>query len=455
MLYLQLSKYINKIEKPVIILILLYSGGAWLFRPPYFITTHGGELTSEYGIGKFSSLINLAIYAITFLLVAVKWKHFLYTLTKEKLLLFAMCLVVCSVLWSVSPESTMAYNKGLLRVTALGIYLALRYSLKEQLNILAWTFGIAAVTSLIYCLIFPNLGIQPDRYGETAGWRGIFFHKNHFGRQMAFSSSIFLLLALKQVEDRMLHWMLCAVSFSLLILSNSKTALLCFILAAFLFPIAALFKHSIKIILFVFPLVMIFLTGLIVTILLRVGVVLNAMNKDTTLTGRIPVWNFLLEKLSEKPLLGYGHNAFWKTLSNDTGYLYSFNWKVGHAHNGFLEVALSVGIIGLLLFLLSFTIAYIRAISLIRFANTAENFWPLQFLTITLITNLAVGSTFFDPSSYWMIYIAIIFSLALKQDRLRRIVSTESTENIGNIYVNSVSVKYDTRSENSNTYYLL
>ena len=407
----QFLKHFNKLEKIITILILLYSGGAWLFRPPYFETI-------EYGIGSMATPINLGIYAVTALFIILRWKHFIYALTKEKLLIITILLALFSVVWSVSPESTMNLNKGLVRVTAFGIYIAIRYSLKEQINILAWTFGLAAVASLLYSLIFPNLGIQPDRFGGTEGWRGVFFHKNELGRQMSFGTIIFLLLALKKSKHDWLLWTLFGLSFSLLLLSNSKTALLCFFVSViwmFIFPFLRKFSSSM---LFILSLTIFMLSCFVTNIVINLKFFLNALGKDMTFTGRVPAWTFLLEKLAEKPWLGYGHDAFWEYIQNDPEYKYSFHWVFSHAHNGFLDVALSIGIIGVLLFALSFLITYFKAIVFARYANTVENSWPLLFFTIIFSTNLFVESTFLDAQAYWMLYVATVFSMSIEFDCL-------------------------------------
>lgn len=408
-------QYFFQLEKIIIILILLYAGGAWLFRPSYLATT---EATNT---GQIHTLINLGTYAVTFLLITLRWKHFVYALTKEKLLLLTIFITLCSVLWSVNLESTLDTNKGLIRATALGIYIATRYSLKEQLHLAAWTFGIAAVSSLLYCLVFPELGIQFASPEETAGWRGIFYHKNHFGRQMSYASAIFLILSSKPSQYRWLMWTMLGISAALLLLSNSKTALLCFLVSLALLPTVTILRQSIRKLLIILPYILLSLIGLTLSLWFNLESILAAVGKDMTFTGRVPIWIFLSEKIAERPWFGYGHSAFWDAVSNDTGYLYSFNWTIGHAHNGFMEVALSIGIIGLTLFLLSFLFAYYKAIALIRLENSPENIWVLQLLTIILVTNLTVGTSFLETSSYWILFVSTLFSLSLKFDSLKKL----------------------------------
>lgn len=403
--------YFAKLEKIVIVLILLHAGGVRFFRPAYLSTTEGTVT---------STATNIAIYAVTFLLITLRWKHFVYALTKEKLLLLVVAITLCSVLWSVNLESTLDTNKGLIRATALGVYIAIRYSLKEQFNVAAWTFGSAAVISLLYCLIYPDLGIQFASLEETTGWRGVFFHKNHFGRQMSYASAIFMIFSGQKSNYRWLWWTLLGISSSLLLLSNSKTVLLCFLVSIALLPIITIFRQSITRLLIIMPYILLFVIGLTASLWLNLESILATLGKDMTFTGRVPMWIFLSEKLAERPWFGYGHSAFWDAIKNDTGYLYSFNWDFGDAHNGFIEVALSIGIIGLTLFLLSFLFACQKAIALIRLDNSAENIWCLQFLIITLITNLTITTSFLETSSYWILFVSILFSLSLTFDSLQK-----------------------------------
>ena len=407
-------KHFNKFEKIILILILLYSGGAWLFRPPISVAAE----TGEFGIGPISRLINLGIYAITALLIIIRWKRFLYALTKKKLLMLTLIIVLGSVLWSVSPEHTISDNKGITRVTVLGIYIATRYPLKELMNILAWTFGLAATFSFLYCIIFPDLGIQVARFGETSGWRGMYFHKNSYGRQMSFASILFLTLALKKRQYSWLLWALFGISLSQLLLSNSKTALLCFIITNTWMVIFPILRQRKKIVFFMMPLIISILGASLISIITNLEfIIVDLLGKSMTFTGRLPVWVFLLEKIGEKPLIGYGQSAFWPMISKDSEFVNSFAWA-GHAHNGFIELALSIGIIGFASFSLSFIIDYSRAITFSTLADTAENVWPLQFFTIIIVTNVAVNSTFFQPHLSWMLYVIVSYSMSLEFDRL-------------------------------------
>jgi exopolysaccharide production protein ExoQ len=74
-----------------------------------------------------------------------------------------------------------------------------------------------------------------------------------------------------------------------------------------------------------------------------------AVGRNATLTGRTEIWASLLPDVSHSPIFGYGFNSFWtfdRIVRHD----------IGEAHNGYLEVWLGLGLVGVLIttmFLLS------------------------------------------------------------------------------------------------------
>ena len=63
-----------------------------------------------------------------------------------------------------------------------------------------------------------------------------------------------------------------------------------------------------------------------------------------TLTGRVEIWQFVWQKINERPLLGWGYNASKVILPQYNGF--QDNLMIDTAHNMLLQSLLSVGIIG-------------------------------------------------------------------------------------------------------------
>ena len=70
------------------------------------------------------------------------------------------------------------------------------------------------------------------------------------------------------------------------------------------------------------------------------AVVSSALGRDATLTGRTDTWAELLPVVKDSPLLGSGFGSFWTTDRRDY-------YEMSHGHNGYLDVLLELGFVGL------------------------------------------------------------------------------------------------------------
>lgn len=69
----------------------------------------------------------------------------------------------------------------------------------------------------------------------------------------------------------------------------------------------------------------------------------STLGRDDTLTGRTEVWADLLPVAMQRPILGHGFGGFWAPLTRKMH-------DIGEAHNGYLEIMLELGFVGILLF---------------------------------------------------------------------------------------------------------
>ncbi|TWT95839.1 O-Antigen ligase [Botrimarina colliarenosi] len=80
-----------------------------------------------------------------------------------------------------------------------------------------------------------------------------------------------------------------------------------------------------------------------------------------SLTGRVPLWEELLEYSRKKPLLGYGYEGFW-TQDRIAAIMKSQKWSLQNAHNSYFEIVLQLGFVGLF-FAVWFLLASAAALS--------------------------------------------------------------------------------------------
>jgi O-antigen ligase len=145
---------------------------------------------------------------------------------------------------------------------------------------------------------------------------------------------------------------------------------------------------------------------------------LSGLGKDPTLTGRTVIWSILFTKLQQRPLLGFGRGAFWlPQLPNgaEVGQALGYGYVVPHAHNGLIDIALDVGYIGLLLFLIIYFTAFFRALKRAYASKNPEDIWCLGFLIFLAMNNVTESFLLRLANIYWVFFVIIV--LSLKQTR--------------------------------------
>ncbi len=91
---------------------------------------------------------------------------------------------------------------------------------------------------------------------------------------------------------------------------------------------------------------------------------LTTMGKDATLTGRTAVWDLVLS-LTKNPMIGTGFESFW--LGPRLDKIWSvYWWHPNEAHNGYIEVFLNLGWIGVSLLAVLIVTGYRTAVGALR-----------------------------------------------------------------------------------------
>lgn len=369
------------------------------------------------------------IYLINLFLIILRWRRFIYIVKKNKIFLLITGLAVVSALWSADSILTLRSSMTLLFTNIFAIYLTMRYSFKEQLQLLAWALGIAALLSLLFVIVPPYYGIEINET-HAGAWRGIYHQKNALGRYMSLSAVVFLLLAFSSSRYVWLLWVGFGISSSLLMFSTAKSALVTFLTILVLLPIckALRWHYGLRI---PFLIALVLISGVVVTFVFTdVGTVLGILGKDTTLTGRTQLWYLLLNMGTQHPWLGYGYNGFWLGWDGPSALIWSsLLWQPRHAHNGFIQLWLDLGLIGVLLFSLSFIQASLKAVAWVRSTKTLEGFWPLIFLAWMSLSNVSDSMLLASNNILWMLYVATSLSMVVQSERERKTSYISTTLN--------------------------
>lgn len=406
------NRYSETLAKGFTVFVLLFSSTGLLIPLVY----QGSSTEVDINQGDaLTQLLWLGVYGVVSLLLLLRWRMFLFAVTRNKLIVVLVGLALVSVLWSVAPDVTLRRSIALAGTTIFGAYLSVRYSLSELLRLLAWTLGIAAVLSLLVALALPSYGISSSSL-TADDWKGAFVHKNILGREMALGTIVFLVLALSDYRYRWVAWSGLMLSLGLLLLSGSMTSLIVLLTVLFVLPlyVALRWNRTLSVPFFI-AVVLLVGTGAL-WLFSDVGALLDRLGKDVTLTGRTLLWPAVLEMIQERPWLGYGYSAFWLGLEGESATLWFItNQEYDHAHNGILDLWLDLGLMGMSVFALTYLLAFGRAVVWVRMTKTMEGLWPLAFLTFVLLYNLTESALLLRNNLIWILFVAVALSTTTRR----------------------------------------
>jgi exopolysaccharide production protein ExoQ len=114
----------------------------------------------------------------------------------------------------------------------------------------------------------------------------------------------------------------------------------------------------------------------------------NDTQNTSNLSNRAPLWSELMESVERSPWLGVGYDGFWtparvESISADQG------WTVPHAHNTYLDQALSLGIIGAMFYAAMVWSAVVMAWRRYRADESAASLFAAVMLTWLALEGLA------------------------------------------------------------------
>jgi O-antigen ligase len=372
------------------------------------------------------SIINIFIHTghlVTLMLIIQRWKTVLAIVIKEQLLWILVGMSCASVLWSNLPMVTLENILPLLRVTIFAAYFAARFSIKEQLELLACAFGISALLSLLVCVAVPKYGVVgaglivgQEELVHAGAWRGLYNHKTALGTMMSLGSLILLFCGLGkfQYQYRRMIWAGFFLSVFMLLSSTTMAALLILIIAIILIFFCRLERIN-----FGFFIAMLLgntlIGSFIVTALVsNAETIFNSLGKEVTISGRTLVWPLVLEKIWKRPWLGYGYETFWEDgwegNPADIWENLIAGFEPPHAHNGFLEIWLEIGLLGLTVFVICYLITCLRSFIWLHKNRTIEGIAPTILLIYILLLNLT-ESSLMRSDIIWLIFVSIILSM--------------------------------------------
>ncbi len=346
----------------------------------------------------------LLIYVISLALILLRIRRSLAVMLRDKILLVLVLMACASVYWSTVPGTTAYRLIALLGTTLFGVYLPTRYNTSQMLRLLVLALSTGAVLSLLVCLGLPSFGVL------GGAWQGVYQHKNFLGRLMAMN--VLFLLVMQAPRRPLFIWGMRGIiglSALLVVLSKSSGALvfLIVLLGALIAYRPLRWRDTSAI---PTALLMLVFSGVVAMVLIAniETIVVDQLGKDLTFTGRTDIWIAVLDKVRERPLLGYGYGGFWLSFNGPSEYIIrATGWdSIPHSHNGYLDLALTLGWIGVFLFIASLLFNFVGAVRQLRATQNPEVLWVMTFITFTFLSNMSESDILKHNSVFWVLYIA-------------------------------------------------
>jgi O-antigen ligase len=270
--------------------------------------------------------------------------------------------------------------------------------------------------SVLLIRYFPALGRGYSISGEGTFWTGVATDKNGLGMIcLVFGLGVvwrFIDTYRSQDNPRrkkqlLVGWILIATTLYLLWESNSMTSIACFAMAGGLMIAADRWQLARK------PAVVTMLVATAVAFSAFVlfggaSSVLALLGRNPTLTGRTEIWSVVLP-FARNPLLGTGYESFWLGERLDriqTQTVYGIN----EAHNGYLEIYLNLGWIGISFLALVIATGYTKVIRGLK-QDTHTGKLRLAYFVVGLIYNFTeAGFKMMNP--IWMFFILSIMAIS-------------------------------------------
>ena len=390
-------------EKVFAIAMLFYTTGA------VFPFLAGSQ--SRYGRMEGNPLelaLQLVFYAVAFSFIAIHWRTVVHGAMHVKWVILLLLIAIASTAWSQDPLFTLRRSIVLVATTAFGIYFGSRFTVPQQLRLLACACALVVLASFAIALLVPRIGV--DHYLHAGDWQGAFTQKNMLARAMVLAAIVFYFV--RPTVAKPVRWFGVMAALALLVLSRSVTGAIVFAALCCTVPLYSLLRAKIT---FSVPIVIaIGLATLGGALLVAASLtdVLQFFNRSPRLTGRTDLWDAVTISILKHPWLGYGFNAFWQGMTGESAsVLLTVRWPALHSHNGFLDLVLDLGLLGLVTFAAGYFVLARRALGLIRKVRGPVPAWLCTYLAFMFFYNFSESSILVANNICWVVYTATAVSL--------------------------------------------
>lgn len=357
----------------------------------------------------------IPLYACGAFLVLMRWRRVLHAARAVWPMVALIALAPLSIVWSAQPALTLRRSLLLFASTLFAIYLGERYTVEKFARLLAQTMCLMMIVIVVLRFVAPTYVIDPS--SSTAAWTGLSRYKNAFGEYMGISVVLLSVVGFRQFV--WLRYVFLGLAAVLLLLSHSAGSLLTCALVLAAIPLWYLSRLKRRQRLPVYAMAALVLFQATCLLIRNINPLFELLGRDSTLTGRTYLWALVLPAILKHPILGYGYDTFWTGLQGDSQEIrVAAGWMVVASDNGFLDLCLSLGAIGVCVFLCVFALSFRKAVNYIGSGPGSIGLWPITYLTFFLLHSVYESTLLRRGTLSFLIFAVITTALALNRRHL-------------------------------------
>jgi len=378
--------------------------------------TQQADSVDQYANG---SPVDAAVWGVLMaagiIVLARRWPRVKTILRANKPILFFLAYCAISVSWSAySLIAFKRWTKAVGDLVMVLVVLSDRDRSSAIKRLITRTGFLLIPLSVLFIKYFPELGRRYEYWTFTPEQVGITIAKNQLGMicLLIGLGSLWRLLSAYQDKSRpymarrremVAHGAILVMVLWLFRAANSITSLACFVLAGGLMIVTSLSRRGRKPAFVHFMIVTVICGSLATLFLDPAAAILEALGRDPTLTGRTAIWGLVL-KVAGNPIVGTGYESFW--LGDRLQQMRAMKEYINESHNGYLEVFLNLGWVGVSLLAVVLVNGYRNVLQTFR-RNRDTGRLMLAFFVTVLIYNLTEAA-FKELNPIWFFFLLAI-----------------------------------------------
>jgi exopolysaccharide production protein ExoQ len=309
-------------------------------------------------------------------------------------------------MWSGARVLSVGESLAIVCIAGMASLVASFCSLRELVGGVMVGALAVLVASVAVAVAFPGYGINSGY--EAGSLKGVMTDRNSLSFVLVLGLMATLVFEFQGRSARASKVILVALFLGGVLWTNSSTCLILAIVAVVLAAALALLRKVQP-----FRRGWALAAGALVT---SIGVLYIAdhpdelfqlVDRDSTLTGRTQIWPVVQAVISTRPWLGQGWGAVWGNQQLNGQINRSVGFEIPHAHNGYLDVQVQVGEVGLILLLFVLLLVAVRGVAYYLKSDSSLSSWAL-ILTVVLLVYNRVETSFSAPSTLFLIFATLV-----------------------------------------------